>query len=236
MDDEFIDLPVADSEEYSGNEYVESENTYSDSISATSDSSDDSSTADSGSNNAEVVERLDSLITTLNTSMTLEQYYNKTLGFYVFPDYETLIYYFPPEDGNLDDWVQASDNSYVPVAHLEEYETYLSSTEETEEITDSGMTDAELLEDINKVLHEQQDKLSIITSTVSGNGVITVSLDDTTKEMLVQIQDEQVAVKEECTALNSTLMLIFVVLVFDLLHRFAKRIIKNFMKGGDNND
>lgn len=236
MYDGNLDWSATDDGTGYGDEYIEDENTSSGDDSDSTEYADSDSEDTSGTDYDEVVERLDSLVTTLNTSRNLEQYYNQTLGFYVFPDYDTLILYFPPEDGNVDDWIQASDNYFVPVAHLEEYEAYLLSFEETEETTETGMNDFALLEDIDKTLHEQQDKLDIITSTVSGNGVITVSLDETTTQMLSQMHDEQTAIKEELTGINSTILLVFFVLVFDLLHRFAKRIIKNMMRGGNDNE
>lgn len=128
-----------------------------------------------------------------------------------------------------------------------------SGTEDTE--TDGNGTESgadgtleyesistEILTEINDVLHIHTGNVqTFFTDTVSGNAVI-VTPDDSMSAFLAQsIENQtlgiqnQVEILDRLDTLNGAVMLLFVVLVFDMLHRFAKRIVRNLMKGDTKN-
>lgn len=116
-----------------------------------------------------------------------------------------------------------------------------AESEEGEEAAEGGETeqiptvDPEILLDIRDTLHNHTDSVNDFTSglTVSGN-VIQVSLDSGSTALLTESVDQQNKILDGLDSMIGLILLVFFVLVFDLLHRFAKRIIKNFM-GGDKN-
>ena len=89
--------------------------------------------------------------------------------------------------------------------------------------------------EINDALHGHAALVEGFVSslTVSENS-LTVSLDTPSRSLLIQSVDRQDAVLDALEGMSGLLALVFFVLVFDLLHRSAKRIIKNFI-GGDRN-
>lgn len=99
----------------------------------------------------------------------------------------------------------------------------------------SSAADLEILLDIEDVLHSHAATVDGFISglTVSGNS-LQISLDPGSAVLLAESIERQKQVLEGIDSMIATLLLVFFVLAFDLLHRFAKRIIKNFM-GGDKN-
>ncbi len=95
--------------------------------------------------------------------------------------------------------------------------------------------DLEILLDIEDVLHSHAGTVDGFISglTVSGNS-LQISLDPGSAVLLAESIGRQDQILEGIDGISATLLLVFFVLAFDLLHRFAKRIIKNFM-GGDKN-
>lgn len=111
-------------------------------------------------------------------------------------------------------------------------------TDTLEDETDAPETllfDTEVLNEIRDILREHADSTDSFMSglTVSGN-VIEVSLDSGSSALITDISDRQTETMDRLDGMSGLIFLIFFVLVFDLLHRFAKRIIKNFT-GGDRN-
>lgn len=106
---------------------------------------------------------------------------------------------------------------------------------EGEETEQAPAVDPEILLDIKDTLHNHTDSVNDFTSglTVSGN-VIQVSLDSGSTALLTESVDQQNKILDGLDGMTGLILLVFFVLVFDLLHRFAKRIIKNFM-GGEKN-
>lgn len=64
---------------------------------------------------------------------TMGDYYNMTLGCYVFPNYE-VYEYFIDIDAVGHEWAETSDGHYVPLLYLEAYEGYRSGDGEEEEL------------------------------------------------------------------------------------------------------
>lgn len=106
---------------------------------------------------------------------------------------------------------------------------------EGEETEPAPAVDPEILMDIRDTLHNHSDSVSNFTSglTVSGN-VLQVSLDSGATALLTESVDKQNKIINSVDCMTGLILLVFFVLVFDLIHRFAKRIIKNFM-GGEKN-
>ena len=106
---------------------------------------------------------------------------------------------------------------------------------------DEGIN-TEILTEINDALHMHTENVqTFFADTVSGNSVI-VSPDDNTASFLLQSSENQtlslhneIEILDRLDMINGSSMLLFVVLVFDMLHRFAKRIIRNLMKGDAKN-
>ena len=106
---------------------------------------------------------------------------------------------------------------------------------EGEESEPVPAVDPEILMDIRDTLHNHSDSVSSFTNglTVSGN-VLQVSLDSGATALLTESVNKQNEIIDSVDCMTGLILLVFFVLVFDLIHRFAKRIIKNFM-GGDKN-
>lgn len=78
---------------------------------------------------------LDEVIEALNRTQnygTMGDYYNMTLGCYVFPNYE-VYEYFIDIDAVGHEWAETSDGHYVPLLYLDAYEGYRSGSGEEEE-------------------------------------------------------------------------------------------------------
>ena len=102
-------------------------------------------------------------------------------------------------------------------------------------VSETFLFDAEVLNEIRDVLRDHADSTDSFMSglTVSGN-VIEVSLDNGSSALITDISEKQLATMDRLDGMSGLIFLVFFVLVFDLLHRFAKRIVKNFT-GGDKN-
>ena len=110
-------------------------------------------------------------------------------------------------------------------------------TDEDMEETEDGegvSFDPEILSEINGTLHQHADDVSgfISTVTVSGNAVM-VSFDDSSSALLTEMTSNQTEVMEKIDYMSGILVMVLFVLLFDILHRFAKRIIKNLTRGDD---
>ena len=113
--------------------------------------------------NVELIDKIDSLIESVNLSRnygSIADYYDKELGFTVFPDADVYEYFVDTDtEGHL--WACASDNHYVPAACLEVYETYLETRdisgdeeEMTTEPTEAELETIEVLKDIRAALFQ----------------------------------------------------------------------------------
>lgn len=125
----------------------------------------------------------------------------------------------------------------------EDTETDGNGTEsEGDGTSESEGVSAEILTEINDTLHMHNEAVqTFFIGTVSGNAVI-VTPDDSMSAFLTQGIENQTAsiqnqleILDRLDMINGSVMLLFVVLIFDMLHRFAKRIIRNFMKGDTKN-
>lgn len=102
--------------------------------------------------------------------------------------------------------------------------------------------DTEILSEMNETLHIHTENVqSFFSDTVSGNSIV-VTPDEGTAALLAQgiegqalIINDQLEILDRLDTMNASIMLLFVVLCFDMLHRFAKRIIRNLMKGDGKN-
>ena len=96
--------------------------------------------------------------------------------------------------------------------------------------------DPEILTEINSSLQQHSDDVSgfMANVTVSGNSVM-VSLDDGSSALLEETIAGQAVIAEKIDYMSGLIILVLFVLLFDLIHRFAKRIIKNFMRGDEKN-
>lgn len=103
------------------------------------------------------------------------------------------------------------------------------------DIPEAFVFDTEVFEEIRDILAGHADQTDAFMSglTVSGN-VITVTPDDGTSALLHQYTENQSALLDSIDGMSSTLALVLFVLLFDMVHRFAKRIVKNFSGGGNN--
>lgn len=118
---------------------------------------------------------------------------------------------------------------------LEEDADGEDGVETVPDITEALLFDTEVLSEIRDVLREHAGSVDSFMSglTVSGN-VLTVTPDAGTSALLMQSFEQQSAILDILDGMTGMIFLLFFVLVFDLLHRFARRIIKNFT-GGDKN-
>lgn len=102
--------------------------------------------------------------------------------------------------------------------------------------------DSELLTEIKDSLHTHIENVqSFFADTVSSNAVI-MTPDDSTAVLLAQgVENQTVSMQNQSEILDRlddmsvSVMLLFVVLAFDMIHRFAKRIVRNLMKGDRKN-
>lgn len=90
---------------------------------------------------------------------------------------------------------------------------------------------SETLMEINETLQQHTDGVSEFMSniTVSGNAVM-VSLDESSVALLETTQE---IISEKSDYISGLIVMTLFVLLFDILHRFAKRIIKNMTRGDD---
>lgn len=105
---------------------------------------------------------LDQLLETLSSSQnygSMGDYYNQTLGCYVFPNFDVYAY-FIDIDADGADWVKASDGHYVPVLYLEAYEESIDAGEDTEEIEEIPPTESEI--QMLETLESVRGMLSVI--------------------------------------------------------------------------
>ncbi len=104
-----------------------------------------------------------------------------------------------------------------------------------EDIPEAFVFDTQILDEIRDILAGHADQTDAFMSglTVSGN-VITVTPDDGTSALLQQYTENQSALLDSIDGMSSTVALVLFVLLFDMVHRFAKRIVKNFSGGGNN--
>lgn len=147
--------------------------------------------------NVELIDKIDSLIESVNLSRSygsIADYYDKELGFTVFPDADVYEYFVDTAtEGHL--WACASDNHYVPVDCLEVYETYLENRsltengEETETIaepTEADLETLEVLKDIRATLFK-------------------IELDQTEQyEATLAYQEETLAMQQETFSVSVT--------------------------------
>ena len=116
-----------------------------------------------------------------------------------------------------------------------------TETDEADGAESEGIN-TEILTEMNATLHIHTENVqTFFADTVSGNAV-TVTPDDSTAALFIQgIENQtldiqnQLEILDRLDMLNGSVMLLFVVLAFDLLHRFAKRIVRNLMKGDAKN-
>ncbi len=106
---------------------------------------------------------------------------------------------------------------------------------------DDGMN-TEILTDMNDTLHIHTENVqTFFSDTVSGNTVIITSDDNTAAFLTLNAENQilginnQAEILDRLDTVNASIMLLFVVLVFDMLHRSAKRIVRNLMKGDRKN-
>lgn len=92
----------------------------------------------------------------------------------------------------------------------------------------------EILMEIRESLGQHSDEVSGFMSrvTVSGSAVM-VSLDGDSTALLEETVAGQELILEGMDYISGLMVMTLFVLVFDILHRFAKRIIKNMTRGDD---
>lgn len=127
-------------------------------------------------------------------------------------------------------------------AYFSTDEDSLEDGEETEPdvVGDAAELDAEtadyseILVEIKESLGQHSDEVSGFMSgvTVSGNAVM-VSLDGDSTALLEESIAGQELILEGMDYISGLMLMTLFVLVFDILHRFAKRIIKNLTRGDD---
>lgn len=139
----------------------------------------------------------------------------------------------PETDGDTP--AETEDGEKTEGAQTPEDGTENGEAPEDEETEPVPVVDPEILMDIRDTLYNHSDSVSNFTSglTVSGN-VLQVSLDSGATALLTESVDQQNKIIDSVDCMTGLILLVFFVLVFDLIHRFAKRIIKNFM-GGEKN-
>lgn len=102
---------------------------------------------------------------------------------------------------------------------------------------DEGVSfDTGILDEINNNLQQHVEEVSgfISNVTVSGNAVM-VSLDGDSSALLNETIAGQAVMSEQIDHMTGLIVLVLFVLLFDLIHRFARRTIKNFMRRGEKN-
>ena len=138
--------------------------------------------------------------------------------------------YFAPDEADQEDDEETGTEIDGDSETDIDFEKGKEKTENGEEF----LIDPEILSEINETLHQHADDVSGFLSrvTVSGNTVV-VSLDDASTALLVETIENQSAVMERMDYMSGLIVLVLFVLLFDILHRFAKRIIKNMTRGDD---
>lgn len=113
--------------------------------------------------NADLV--FDAILEILNGTQsygTMGDYYNTTLGCYVFPSYE-VFEYFIDIDAVGHEWSQTSDGHYVPLLYLDAYEGYRSGDGEEDEPEESAVVlPSEMETETLEVLESVRGLLSVI--------------------------------------------------------------------------
>lgn len=151
---------------------------------------------------------------------------------------DALDSYFAPDTGESTDTENgkgtetgAEEENGSETENDSEADSVDSETSEPETV----LFDSEVLNEIRDILREHADSTDVFMSglTVSGN-VIEVSLDPGSSALITDISEKQAETMDMLDGMTSTVFLVFFVLVFDLLHRSAKRIIKN-LTGGEKN-
>lgn len=102
-------------------------------------------------------------------------------------------------------------------------------------VPDAEVADyTEILVEIKESLGQHSDEVSGFMSgvTVSGNAVM-VSLDGDSTALLEETVAGQELILEGMDYISGLMVMTLFVLVFDILHRFARRIIKNLTRGDD---
>lgn len=130
---------------------------------------------------------------------TMGDYYNMTLGCYVFPGYE-VYEYFIDIDAVGHEWAEASDGHFVPVLYLEKYEAYISG-EETEEETEPEE------EQPVEVLPTETDYQSL--ETLEGiRGTLSVIKADNTAfyDTVTEFQTESLLLLQQTAALTEGIL------------------------------
>lgn len=105
-----------------------------------------------GIDNTELLESIEALSESLQVSQyygSIGDYYNGSLGFTVFPDYETYEY-FIDTDAMGGEWACASDGHYVKLVNLDAYEEYISS-DRTETGAAACQQDDDILETLQSI-------------------------------------------------------------------------------------
>jgi hypothetical protein len=120
----------------------------------------------------------------------------------------------------------------------EETDTEADSEDEDTAETDISETllfDTEVLTEIRDTLSIHTDSMDGFVSslTISGNS-LTVSLDDGDAALLAETISNQTEILDGLDSLGIMLSLVFLVLIYDLLQRSAKRFVKN-LTGGEKN-
>ena len=130
---------------------------------------------------------------------TMGDYYNMTLGCYVFPGYE-VYEYFIDIDAVGHEWAEASDGHFVPLLYLEKYEAYISG-EETEEETEPEE------EQPVEVLPTETDYQSL--ETLEGiRGTLSVIKADNTAfyDAVAEYQTEALLLQQQTAALTEGIL------------------------------
>lgn len=100
----------------------------------------------------ETLNELSETLTLTSSYGSMSDYYNQSLGFTVFPDYDTYQYFVDIDaDGAL--WTETSDGHYVQTVNLEAYEDSIAPVEEEEILpTENELQTLETLESIQGTL------------------------------------------------------------------------------------
>ncbi|MCH5261662.1 MAG: hypothetical protein J1F42_01995 [Lachnospiraceae bacterium] len=113
-------------------------------------------------------------------------------------------------------------------------ETESDAVGDSAELDEESADYTEILVEIRDTLRQHTDEVSGFMSevTVSGNAVM-VSLDGNSTSLLEENIAGQELILEGMDYISGLMVMTLFVLVFDILHRFAKRIIKNVTRGDD---
>lgn len=89
-------------------------------------------TGEDGVSDSSILDELIEALTPSQNYGTMGDYYNHTLGCYVFPNHEVYAFFIDVDTDGVN-WVEASDGHFVPALYLEAYEEYIYSGENPEE-------------------------------------------------------------------------------------------------------